>query len=63
MGMGGGKNNIATFCHVIETSTPTCMAEKGVERLARIVMAMWAFIMWNVENLASILLNHNIIYF
>jgi hypothetical protein len=39
------------------------MAEKGVERLARIVMAMWAFVMLNVENLAGIILNHNIIYF
>jgi hypothetical protein len=39
------------------------MAKKGVERLARIMMAMWAFIMWSVENLVGILLNHNIIYF
>jgi hypothetical protein len=39
------------------------MAKKGVEKLARIVMTMWPFVMWNVENLEGILLNHNIIYF
>jgi len=39
------------------------MVEKGVEKLGGIMMAMWAFVMWNVENLVGILLNHNIIYF